>query len=680
MRRFAAVLAASFVSVAAFAQVRETIHVNIVEVPVTVADRAGNPVRGLTEKNFELFDNGKKRTITSFDVVDFAAAESVNAISPMNPVARRSFLLLFDLGFSSPNSLRRAQEAARKFVNDALQPRDIVAVATIDADRGCKLLTSFTTDRELIASAIDNPISFRGLDPLGISNQTAAFIPELEQPGMANEIAPILSGRAAEAQKQQLEMAHSMAYMNESAIRQRVDRNLDSLAGLAKILNSLPGHKQVVLLSEGLPAKYLVGRDARDSKAEMEQAERIIRGTWASLDAQAGDADQDKRFGSASSQTLLERMSRYFRRSDVVLHAIDIQGVRVQDDTYEGARINSNAGLAALARPTGGTVLENVNSVGENFRRLMHQQEVVYILGFRAPDENTGSFHELKVKVNGIGFGGRVEHRAGYFESGALPADRKLTDAEVIVNDIPQNGIRVASFAASFPTSSERAQVPVILEIDGSDLMEGTFLNGATHIAIYAFDEHGVVRDRIYQTLTFDRGKIGDRLRSAGMKYYGTLSLPPGNYAIKTLLRISSSERRGYARTDIRVPRRGEFGLVPFVVDDHASDWLMVKGTSHADASYPFQINGQALVPAVLPHVHAGEARKIALFISNANPDELQLDMLPQGTIIASAKSAEVTKIVIEVPAIGPGVNALDVIVRRGGGDALRARMPVVVQ
>src|SRR5690348_4132416 len=126
MRRFAAVLAASFVSVAAFAQVRETIHVNIVEVPVTVADRAGNPVRGLTEKNFELFDNGKKRTITSFDVVDFAAAESVNAISPMNPVARRSFLLLFDLGFSSPNSLRRAQEAARKFVNDALQPRDIV--------------------------------------------------------------------------------------------------------------------------------------------------------------------------------------------------------------------------------------------------------------------------------------------------------------------------------------------------------------------------------------------------------------------------------------------------------------------------------------------------------------------------------------------------------------------------
>src|SRR5437899_5207644 len=347
MRRFAAVFAASFLSSAAMAQVKETILVNLVEVPVTVVDRAGNPIRGLAEKNFELFDDGKKRAITSFDVVDFAASDSVNAISPLNPVARRSFVLLFDLGFSSPNSLLRAQDAARKFVKDALQPRDIVAVATIDADRGCKLLTSFTSDRELIASAIDNPLSFRGLVPLGISNQTASFIPRGDAPGMG-DVAVESTGHAAEADQHLRDMAYGMAYANESAIRQRVDRNINSLTGLARILNSLPGHKQVVLLSEGLPAKYLVGRDARDAKAEAEQAERIIRGTWTTADAQLGDADQDQRFGNVTSQTLLERMSRYFRRSDVVLHAIDIQGVRVQGDTYEGARINSNAGLPAL--------------------------------------------------------------------------------------------------------------------------------------------------------------------------------------------------------------------------------------------------------------------------------------------------------------------------------------------
>ena len=680
MQRSLAVLAASFLSAAAPGQVQETIHVNVVEVPVTVVDRAGNPVRGLTQKNFEVFDDGKKREITSFDVVDFASREAVSAIAPLNPVARRSFMLLFDLGYSSPNSLARAQEAARHFAKETLQPRDVVAVATIDMDRGCHLLTSFTTDRQLIASAIDNPAAFRAADPLGISNQTAAFTPELEQPGMSNMSLPP-PGKAAMGQQHEVDMAYGAAFMNEGLVRQRVERHVDALGALARILGSLPGRKQVIILSEGLPSKFLVGRDVRDSKAEREQAERIIRGTWMTKDAQYGDADSDQRFGTSSSQTLVERMSRYFRRSDVVLHAIDIQGARVQNDAFEGARINSNAGLAALARPTGGQVFENVNSVGENFRRLLHQQEVVYVLGFHAPGVDSGSFHELKVKVSNAGFGARVEHRAGYFES-ATPGDRRLTDAEVIINDIPQSGIRVASFAASFPTGSERAQVPVILEIDGRDLMEGTFLNGAAEIVIYAFDQNGVVRDRIAQRVSFDRAKVGDRLRAAGVKYYGTLSLPPGDYAIRTLLRIASSDRRGFARTDLRVPADGQFGLVPFVIDEHASDWVMIRGTSHAPpgAGYPFQIDGEPIVPAVLPRIHSGEARKMALFIENAAPEELRLDMLPEATIVTSVKAAGTTKIVLQFPTIDAGVNALDVIVRKEHGEALRARVPVIVQ
>ena len=84
--------------VVALAQVRETVNVNIIEVPVTVVDSSGNPVRGLTAANFELYDQGKKRDVTSFDKIDFGVSESVSAISPLNPAARRTFLLLFDLG------------------------------------------------------------------------------------------------------------------------------------------------------------------------------------------------------------------------------------------------------------------------------------------------------------------------------------------------------------------------------------------------------------------------------------------------------------------------------------------------------------------------------------------------------------------------------------------------------
>src|SRR5205814_7864325 len=127
---------------ALLAQVHETVNVNVVEVPVTVIDSSGNPVRGLTLANFELYDQGKKRDITSFDKIDFASTEAVSALSPLNPAARRTFLLLFDLGYSSPNSLVRAQEAARAFVKANVQPRDLVGIGTLDVDRGLRLLSA----------------------------------------------------------------------------------------------------------------------------------------------------------------------------------------------------------------------------------------------------------------------------------------------------------------------------------------------------------------------------------------------------------------------------------------------------------------------------------------------------------------------------------------------------------
>ena len=98
---FAVLLAA-----AAAAQVRESITVSYVEVPVTVVDRSGNAVRGLTKANFEIVDDGKPRPIAGFEVADFASlsgapAPTTTSTLEISPAARRNFLLLFDLSYSS---------------------------------------------------------------------------------------------------------------------------------------------------------------------------------------------------------------------------------------------------------------------------------------------------------------------------------------------------------------------------------------------------------------------------------------------------------------------------------------------------------------------------------------------------------------------------------------------------
>src|SRR5260221_6520263 len=157
---------------AGFGQVpplKETISVHLVEIPVTVIDRDGNPVRNLTQENFEVYDQGKKQKMSTFDVIDFASANVMKATSPLNPVARRSFLLLFDVSYTSPLGRAKAQQAARDFIARGLSRRDLAAIGTIDVDRGFRMSTSFTTDRTLLSAAGKDPQTLVSNDPLQIS-------------------------------------------------------------------------------------------------------------------------------------------------------------------------------------------------------------------------------------------------------------------------------------------------------------------------------------------------------------------------------------------------------------------------------------------------------------------------------------------------------------------------------
>jgi VWFA-related protein len=669
-RLFAAAL---FFATCAFAQMHETVNVNVIEVPVSVVDSSGNPVRGLTAANFELYDLGKKQTITSFDKIDFGSTEPANAISPLNPAARRSFLLLFDLGFSSPKSLVRAQEAARNFVKNAVQPRDLVGVGTIDTGHGFRLLTAFTTDRDLVESAITDPTAFRGTDPLQIANKT--FVADLTNGDSVKTPAPVPSttgGSAAAAEM--AERQQQMTRSNEQYVQATVEKQVDYLGQLARTLRAVPGRKQVILLSEGFDAKYLQGRDARETEAANRDTNAVTSGKY-------WQVDSDARYGSASGVSLLDRMAQSFRASDVVLHAIDIQGVRVQNDVVSGSNFNSNAGLFTISRPTGGEVFQNSNDLKNNFQRMLRAQEVVYVLAFHAPLSNSGKFHDLKVKL--VNASGRVNYRAGYYEDGGeTPTERALTTAEVIVNDVPQDDVRVAAFAAPFPVANGYSQLPVILDINGADLVKQTRTNvAAAEVFIYAFDAEGVVRDRLYQRLTLDLKKLGERLRSGGVRYYGTLLLPPGTYAIKSLVRAgdpdrkssSDSEKRGYARTDVIVPRAGEMAVLPPIPIDDQTKWVLVRGERGIDAPYPFELNGQNFIPS------ATASNKVAVVVYGASANELTWETTPKTKLLGTVPIAGGTKLILQLddPA---QVSSLQVTVHKKGLPESQTRSVAVVR
>ena len=160
LQRFSALVAAAGVVVAlpgplaAAKSYSEAAEVVIVEVPVQVIS-GGEPVRGLTAANFELYDGRKKVPVTGFEVLDVAAAPAAGAAAVDVPAAaRRHFMLLFDLTFSDPTSLLRACEAATNVLR-TLHPTDLVGVSTYSAPTGPQMILGFTPDRAQAAAAIE---------------------------------------------------------------------------------------------------------------------------------------------------------------------------------------------------------------------------------------------------------------------------------------------------------------------------------------------------------------------------------------------------------------------------------------------------------------------------------------------------------------------------------------------
>jgi hypothetical protein len=135
----------------------QSTDVVVVEVPVHVL-RDGKPVGGLTANDFEIYEGRSRQPITGFETLDLTAATAAGAPAdarrlPMS--ARRRFVLLFDLGFSSAAQMARARAAAKDLLHGSFHPADLVAVAAYLPSKGPQLVLGFTPNRRLVERAID---------------------------------------------------------------------------------------------------------------------------------------------------------------------------------------------------------------------------------------------------------------------------------------------------------------------------------------------------------------------------------------------------------------------------------------------------------------------------------------------------------------------------------------------
>ena len=562
------------------------ISVTLVQVDVSVTDKKGRAVADLKPEDFEIYEDGRRQAITNFSYISPEAAGPAPEAKP-TPLApappgnlqpsevRRTVALVVDDLTLTIESTPYVKQALKKFVDEQMQPGDLVAIIRTGAGMGA--LQMFTADKRILYAAIER------VRWSPSSNTLYTFAPVETNMVNPNKVLPVArQDRIADYDLRTRLPEKPTDEMDK--LRQEVFSigTLGALHFVVKALKDLPGRKSVVLFSEGL---RIYNRE--QSVYRVREALRNL--TDLANRSSAVIYTMDARGLQPLMVTAADDLSGDFSTSmnDFRLGAGTPQGSWLAlPGAYNAARttefLESQEGLNYLAQQTGGFFIKNTNDLNGGIRRVLKDQESYYLIGF-VPEESAFKhdkavgFHDLKVKVNRPEI--RVRTRSGFYgisdeeeKSIQKTLGQSLLTALTSPFKSGEIGLRLTSMFAVDPQKG--AFVSSLMHIDADGLTFATEANGerkaSFEIAAFTFGDNGRVVDQNIRAYTV---KMTEReyehTLKAGIFYRVNLPIKkPGAYQLRTAVRDTASLKVGSANQFIEVPdiKRGTLTLSGLVV------------------------------------------------------------------------------------------------------------------
>ena len=193
--------------------------------------------------------------------------------------------------------------------------------------------------------------------------------------------------------------------------------------------------------------------------------------------------------------------------------------------------------------------------------------------------------------------------------------------------------IRTAVLAAPFRVAPGRARayVPVLIEVDGPSLIAGTPAGDAAGRDLrLRLRRRGRMRDYFSQTLGLDLAKVGPALQQSGLKFFGHLDLPPGEYSLRVLVRNGATGPDGLQVVPLEVPDVHEAGAgaAAAVLPRAAGQWLIVREAPRArEKDGALSVHGRrgAVHPGLAAGARPGPGGAVSLVGYNLGAGEVRV-------------------------------------------------------
>jgi VWFA-related protein len=562
---------------------------NLVQVDVVVTDADGKQVSDLRPEEFEVFEDGKRRQLTNFSYISTGrtgdASPVVKSPAPtgkadaprvapalLRPeqVRRTIALVVDDLGLSF-ESVGYVRQALRKFVDEQMQPDDLVAIVRTSAGSGAA--QQLTSDKRRLYAAIErvrwNPAGRGGDSPFG-GIETNPGAPDVK------------SSQQVIAEFEELRAARYSV------------GTISAVNYVVRGLADLPGRKSLVLISESFKLFTVEGRNVQllDSLRRLTDQANLASVAISTLDASglqtltatAADSLVAKGYvftptdlATSGGMALLPPPSA--RNTARVDQNIAAQAQRDSLDAFRKLNammdqrhqqnIESQSVLSYLAYRTGGVFVSNRNDLGAGLQKIADDQKGYYLIGFRPEesiiDPKTGRrrYRQLTVKVKRDGL--RVRSRGGYFgitdeEKTAAPQTRDAQLAAALTSPFSSDGVGLRLTALFGAAPEGGSFIRALLQIDAQDLAFSDDADGSHKVvfdvAAVNFGADGRVVDQLTrtQTLNVSKDALQQVLRD-GLLY--SLNIPvkqPGAYQLRVAVRDATRGSVGAAGQFVEVP------------------------------------------------------------------------------------------------------------------------------
>ncbi len=567
---------------------------------VVVKDKTGNPISGLTAKDFTVTEDGVPQTIkiAEYQQLPTDAAPLVTPgtqenitiynrlsrtqLAPETPgnlkyKDRRLMALYFDMSNMPPPDQMRALAAAETFIRKDMTQADLLSIMRYSGG-SVDVLQDFTSDRDKLLSILETIIVGEGQGSVdSVSDASAAD-----------------TGAAFGQDDSEFNIFNT-------------DRQLAALQTAAQKLGKLNEKKQLLYFASGM---RLNGVDNQAQlHATVDAAIRAGVAFW-TFDARGlvasaplGDATQGSPGGAAmyTGGSALANTTRFQQSQDT---------------------------LFALAGDTGGKAFLDNNDLTKGIVQAQQSESNYYILGYYTTNTAlNGKFRKVKVTVNPE-LTASLDYRQGYYAGKVFgkftvaDKERQLEDALMLAD--PITDLTIAMEINYFQLNRAEYFVPIVVKIPGRELALAK-RGGAEHTLIDFIGEikdayGGTTVQNVYDKVNI---KLSDstaaELAKSPVEYDFGFTMLPGKYSIKFLARDDETGRIGTFQTSFVVPNlTKELKHVPTSsvvlssqrVDYKDAIYNVVKGKEQDKqaAANPLVQNGQKLIPSVTRVFSKGRA------------------------------------------------------------------------